>query len=207
MNDASDGPKRPEEMPAVKTTIVGGRPPGCGQPIGPIPRGLEILLKKAAVDPEFKAMLLAKRAAAAVELGLVLERAEAAMLDSVPADQLALIIANTKVSDETRRTLLGKLTAASLAALGSAAVISAVCLPTLGHTARTLGIEPDYPPQSAGSRPIPEESPATQPEATSSDTPPHPDAPATQPDTAPTVYPGSKVSRGIRPDRPGRRGE
>ena len=32
------------EQESVRTTIVGGRPPGCGQPIGPIPRGIEILV-------------------------------------------------------------------------------------------------------------------------------------------------------------------
>jgi len=38
------------EQEAVRTTIVGGRPPGSGQPVGRIPRGIEVLLKKAAVD-------------------------------------------------------------------------------------------------------------------------------------------------------------
>ena len=46
------------EQEAVRTTIVGGRPPGCGQPVGQIPRGIEVLVKKAAVDPEFKTLLL-----------------------------------------------------------------------------------------------------------------------------------------------------
>ena len=46
--------KRPPEQDSVRTTIVGGRPPGNGKPLGPIPRGIEVLVKKAAVDPEFK---------------------------------------------------------------------------------------------------------------------------------------------------------
>ena len=70
------------EQESVRTTIVGGRPPGSGQPIGPIPRGIEILLKKAAVDTEFREILLddPNQAAAAIELEL--EPVESAMLQT-----------------------------------------------------------------------------------------------------------------------------
>ncbi len=44
----------PQEQEVVRTTIVGGRPPGSGQRLGPIPRGIEVLVRKASVDPEFK---------------------------------------------------------------------------------------------------------------------------------------------------------
>jgi hypothetical protein len=115
---------RPSEMPAARTTIVGGRPPGSGIPIGTIPRGLEILIKRAAIDPEFKTLLLAKRSGAAGEVDLTLEPTEAAMLDSVPAEQLQAIIANTRVPEASRRALLGKVTATTLAALGVAAIAS-----------------------------------------------------------------------------------
>ena len=37
---------RPLEQPAVVTTIVGGRPPSAGQPIGTVPRGIEVLVRK-----------------------------------------------------------------------------------------------------------------------------------------------------------------
>ena len=57
--------ERPPEQEAVNTTIVGGRPPGCGKPVGEIPRGIEILVKKASVDEAFKELLLARRAEAA----------------------------------------------------------------------------------------------------------------------------------------------
>ena len=55
MPDQSDGGDsqnesyRPLEQPAVVTTIVGGRPPGAGLPIGTVPRGIEVLVKRAAV--------------------------------------------------------------------------------------------------------------------------------------------------------------
>ena len=156
-----DRTERPEEMPAVKTTIVGGRPPGSGKPIGNIPRGMEILIKKAAVDPEFKQLLMEKRAEAATELELELDPAEAAMLNSVPAEQLEAIIANTKVPDPLRRALLGTLVGAALVA-----AIGALIVPTFVHSrgiqtdhpqtagispdeSPTLGIRPDYPEQEA----------------------------------------------------------
>jgi hypothetical protein len=34
---------RPREQEAVRMTIVGGRPSGSGQPVGDIPRGIEVL--------------------------------------------------------------------------------------------------------------------------------------------------------------------
>ena len=103
------------------TTIVGGRPPGSGQPVGEIPRGIEVLVKKAAVDAEFKALLLSRRAAAAEAIGLTLQPAEAAMLAVAPAEQLEAIIARTSVPQEHRRAFLGWAAAAMLAALGALA--------------------------------------------------------------------------------------
>lgn len=180
------GHDRPAEMPAVKTTIVGGRPPGCGSSIGPIPRGIEILIKKAAVDPEFRTVLLEQRSAAARELELTLEPAEAAMLDSVPAAQLEAIIAGTKVPEETRRMLLGKVTIAALVALGVVAGWGECERYVLKNT--TLGVEADRPP---GSGIAPHASPP-QLEGPSS-APSKPQAP---------VAPTHPVSRGHRPDRP-----
>jgi len=123
MSDSAPGsersrPARPQEQEAVRTTIVGGRPPGSGTSVGPIPRGVEVLVKKASVDPEFRQVLLSQRARAAERIGLVLTPAEAAMLAAVPAGQLEAIIDQTHVPDETRRTFLGTAAAAMLAALG-----------------------------------------------------------------------------------------
>ena len=106
---------RSKEQEAVRTTIVGGRPPGSGGPVGDIPRGIEVLVKKAAVDPQFKALLLDQRGAAAETIGLALEPAEAMVLQVAPAAQLKAIIARTSVPDEQRCTFLGKAAAAMLA--------------------------------------------------------------------------------------------
>jgi hypothetical protein len=110
--------KRPIEQEAVRTTIVGGRPPGSGKPLGPIPRGIEVLVKKAAVDPEFKRLLIEKRGEAAREIGLALEPAETMMLAAAPAAQLEAIIDQTTVSPSLRPAFLGRAAAVMLAALG-----------------------------------------------------------------------------------------
>jgi len=132
---------RPVEQEAVRTTIVGGRPPGSGKSIGQIPRGIEILVKKASVDPDFKELLLAKRADAAEEIGLKLDPAETMMLVAVPARQLETIIARTSVPQEHRRAFLGKAAVAMLAAVSAA-----------GAKLAAAGIA-DYNPGSRGARP------------------------------------------------------
>jgi hypothetical protein len=111
---------RPGEPEAVRTTIVGGRPPAGGANVGDIPRGVEVLVKKAAVDPAFKQMLLEERAAAAEKIALKLEPAERAMLDAAPLPQLEAIVANTKVSPKLRPAFLGYAGGAMLAALAAA---------------------------------------------------------------------------------------
>jgi hypothetical protein len=83
-----------------------------------IPRGIEVLVKKASVDPAFRELLLEKRALAASEIGLELSAAENAILNSLPRTQIEQIIANTTVPDEHRRVFLGKIAAAMLALIG-----------------------------------------------------------------------------------------
>ncbi len=140
----SDGEAKPREQQAITTTIVGGRPPGCGQSVGEIPRGIEVLVKKAAVDAEFRELLLDKRAAAATEIDLTLEPAESLMLDVVPREHLEQIIKGTRVKPEHRAALLGKVAAFMLAALGMQ-TLSCDC----DGPGPTRGISPDKPPESA----------------------------------------------------------
>lgn len=128
-----------EEQPAVRTTIVGGRPPGSGQGVGDIPRGMEILVKKAAIDNAFREYLLTERAAAADRIGLKLEAAEAAMLAAIPAKQLEGVIAGTRVSPHLHNAFMGYTAAVMLAALGATAARAADDGP------RFTGINPDMP--------------------------------------------------------------
>lgn len=221
-SESPQQPNRPPEMPAVKTTIVGGRPPGSGTPIGAIPRGLEILIKKAAVDPEFRALLLEKRSAAAADFELALEPAEVAMLNSVPAEQLEAIIAGTQVPEATRRALLGKITAGTLAAIGVVAVVDSCTLGIRPSRFHTLGVESDRP-QTAGVRPMgpifgnidrdhTDEAVGDKAAESGRDEPPQRVVPPEElhtlgirpdrPMPSEEPRPGEAGSRGIRPDRP-----
>ena len=185
MAKSSDG--RPREQEAVYTTIVGGRPPGCGTDVGDVPRGIEVLVKKAAVDAEFKALLLEARAGAAEAIALDLTPAEAAMLGAIPAAQLEAIISSTKVDEKTRPALLGKAAAVMIAALGVGASGCGRRPPA------PAGIPPDRVPKV---EPKPEEG---DPAAPAGGEGPESDKPETTPDAKPNPDP---VTRGIRPDRP-----
>jgi hypothetical protein len=149
--------KRPIEQEAVKTTIVGGRPPGSGKPVGPIPRGIEVLIKKAAVDPDFKALLVAKRAEAAKEIGLALDPAEAMMLKAAPADQLEAIIARTTVAPSVRAAFLGRAAAVMLVALGAGAIAGCDWVTDI------QGERPDRPPATQPAEPAKPTPPAQPP--------------------------------------------
>jgi hypothetical protein len=200
---------RPIEQPAVKTTIVGGRPPGPGKGVGEIPRGIEVLVKKASVDPDFRTLLLGKRAEAAREIGLTLEPAEAMMLDAVPAAQLETIIAHTTVSSVTRAAFLGKAAALMLAALTAAGCEEQPPAPTGSRPdpPPTKGILSDRPATPAPTTATPPAKPKTDsPAAKSPAEPEQPmipmagvapqPIPRTKPDT------GAPVAKGVQPDRP-----
>ena len=120
-----------------------------------IPRGIEVLVKKASVDAEFRQLLLEKRAEAAREIGLELEAAEVAMLASIPARQLEAIIDRTGVSPRLRKAFMGGMAAVMLAALG---VSTAGC----DRPGPTTGERPDRPEgRGVVARPSPPR-PATQ---------------------------------------------
>lgn len=112
------------EMEVVKMATAGRRSAGGGQRIVTAPRGVEVLVKKAAVDEEFRGMLLAKRGAAAAAIGLELDPAEAAMLSTISEEHLARIIDQTVVPTEHRRVFLGKMAAAMLTAIGVGLVLT-----------------------------------------------------------------------------------
>ena len=182
--------ERPEEQQAVRTTIVGGRPPGSGKPLGEIPRGIEVLVKKAAVDAAFRELLLAGRAAAAEAIGLVLEPAEAALLDVVPAEQLRAVIDRTRVAPDILPAFLGKAAAVMLVALGASSVTAQVrpakgvrparppaTAPAPARQPGVAGVRPAISVRVAGIR-GPESPPATQP--------------ASQPTTRPAGQPATR---------------
>jgi hypothetical protein len=108
-----------------------------------LPRGIEVLVKKAAVDAEFKALLLEARAGAAKAIALDLDSAEAAMLAGIPAAQLEATISATKVDEKVRPAFLGKAAAVMVAALGVGEL--AGCNVML----QSKGVQPDRPPKAS----------------------------------------------------------
>ena len=185
---------------AVRTTIVGGQPPGNERPLQPIPVGIEELLAMAAVDSEFADALFANRDRAIDASGVSLTATERAIIGATDTSMLSQMIKNVQgaIPDADRRTFMQRSAAALLAFLGGAAVVGAAACDQ-----KVTGSRPIVP--NAGVRP--EGNPAKAAESTK-DTPPDaetdkPDAPPPKPDAGP---PPSKVrprpSRGIRPDRP-----
>jgi len=109
---------RQREQNAARMTTGGGRPPGGGNARERVPRGIELLVKKAAVDPEFRTALHQRRSEAARDIiDLDLTPAEAMMLDTVPADQLEAIISRTNVTLPAVPALLGRSAATMQVAL------------------------------------------------------------------------------------------
>jgi hypothetical protein len=102
-----------------------------------IPRGIEVLIKKAAVDVEFRAILLAEREAAATRIGLKLTPAEKTLLNAIPSAQLEATISRTVVEPRTRNAFLGYTAAVMLAALGATAPLA------VGFTGGCGGAAPD----------------------------------------------------------------
>jgi hypothetical protein len=98
-----------------------------------IPRGIEVLVKKASVDPAFKELLIEKRADAAREIDLKLDSAERMILTNLPKEHLEGVIARTKVNWKHRAAFLGRTAAVMLTALGT------ITLPT----GCGKGIDPD----------------------------------------------------------------
>jgi len=125
------------EKSAVKTTIVGGRPPGSGKDVDKVPRGIEILVKKASVDPEFKEALLEERSAAAGRIELSLDPTEITILNSIPQQHLEGIIATTKVNPNIQQAFLCGTAAVMLAALTATSALGD------DWGAATKGIRPD----------------------------------------------------------------
>jgi hypothetical protein len=175
----------PNEGDTVRTTIVGGRPPERSRAHGAIPRGIEVLVKKASVDPEFHQRLLEDRTEAAQAIDLDLTLAETLMLTKIPEAQLEAIIANTHVPDPQRRVFLGRAGAMMLTAIGAGA----------GRVLRggTLGSRPE------GSRPDDPTPPAPTGSRPDDPSPPEEDEDSGQP---PLSRPEDVVTRGIRPDDP-----
>ena len=118
----------------------------------PLPRGIEVLIKKASVDSEFRELLLADPRQAAVSIELELQPVEQAMLQTLPKEQLMAVIDRTEVPLSQRRAFLGRAAAIMLAVLGGGGA-AALLLSPAGISPGIKGIRPDEVPAPAGVRP------------------------------------------------------
>jgi hypothetical protein len=101
-----------------------------------VARGIDVLLLKGAVDPEFRALLDGNWSAAAERIGLELTDAERAVLASIPGAVLVEMSVRLHVPKEHRPVFLGK-TAAAMLAL-AATLGTAACTPPPPPPARPV---------------------------------------------------------------------
>ncbi len=106
------------------------------------PKGIEVLLKKASVDMEFRKILIKDRSKSALEIGLELIPSEKDMIDSIPEKQLVTMIYNTTVPINQKAAFRGKVAAVMLAAIG-VAFIGALSLSSMGHRVKDIFVECD----------------------------------------------------------------
>jgi hypothetical protein len=99
-----------------------------------ISHSIEVLIKKASVDPEFRRLLLDKRSQAAKEINLELSQAEVDILNVIPHEQLEKIIENTKVPPEQKPVFLSTFGKVMLATAVAGTVAIGLLTPSLGHT-------------------------------------------------------------------------
>ena len=109
--------KRKAESPPKAAATGSPSGPGPGAPL--YPHGIEVLLRRAASDRVFREQLLEQQAGAAVAIGLELDPAEKAMLESIPRIQLLLTIERLEAAGGPRRGFLIKLAVAMLVAVAA----------------------------------------------------------------------------------------
>ena len=102
-------------------TIVGGRPPARPGIRSDVPRGIEVLLRKASVDEAFRGRLLTDFEAAARSIDLELAPGERAVLGSVTPAALSAMIARVEIPAEHRGVFKGRAAAAMLAIVAGTA--------------------------------------------------------------------------------------
>jgi len=200
------------EKRAVKTTIVGGQPPGNERPLPPIPVGIEEVLGMASVNDEFAQALYSDRSAAVQASGVELTATEHGILGAIDDGSLRQMVGNVEgaVPNRERRAFLARSAAALLVlAGGGAAAAAAACSdskpkPSTKPTPPVPADAAAAPPDPADAAAAPPPPPDARPRPVDPPRPPtgiNPDRPLPQtrgisPDRPPPP------TRGVRPDRP-----
>jgi general secretion pathway protein G len=128
-------------MERGRKTIVGGRS-AAHRETGEIPRGIEVLLKKAKVDAPFRERCLRDPLAAAAEIELQLTESERKILATTPKTLLRPMIDNTFVPRHHVPTFLRKSSAAMLALVLGTVVI----IPTYAGGVREIDMSQNVAP-------------------------------------------------------------
>jgi hypothetical protein len=146
-----------------------------------VPRGIEVLVKKASVDAEFRELLLKQRGKAAAAIQLELDPAESAMLSAIPQEQLARTVDQTTVPTELRSAFQGRVALVMLAALGVGLAASSPAQPPGAQPNPSNAIPPQAqatnPPSYvavAGAVPLPDKTTTNVPPANVENTNPPP---------------------------------
>ncbi|TET35909.1 MAG: twin-arginine translocation signal domain-containing protein [Planctomycetota bacterium] len=136
---------------AVRTTIVGGQPPGNERPLQQIPIGIEQILAMAAVDDKFAAALLENREAAMKASGVEVTATEKGILTVIDNAALRQMIENVRgrIPVRERRAFLKKSAAALLALVGggflTTASLAEAAQEAAGGVRADRGARPDKP--------------------------------------------------------------
>lgn len=102
-----------------RTTIVGGRSTNTRHYPTGMPRGIEVLVKKAAVDAAFREVLIKTRSNAAATIDLQLDETEARIIDGVPESSLQVMVSKASVPTSQRKAFMGSAAGIMLAAIGA----------------------------------------------------------------------------------------
>lgn len=145
------GKEKVVKKQVVKTTIVGGQPPGNERPLQEIPVGIEEVLAMAAVDDRFASSLYADRESAMAASGVSLTATEKMILSSIERPALAQMVSSFKTRlpvSSSRREFLKKSASAALLALVGGGILSTAAQGALLQSSK--GIRPDRPPAPGG---------------------------------------------------------
>lgn len=118
------------KAPKPKLTPVTGKARGAqvvpGSENTEIPIGFEMLLYRAAEQPEFKERLLADRTAAVREAAIRLRPSEQTLLETVSDEALETMIGHIAPHNPRRRRLMGNVAAAVTSLAAGTAVVASV---------------------------------------------------------------------------------
>jgi hypothetical protein len=105
----------PERKGRSHRTIVGGRPSPAAEADGSTPTGIQRLLAAASLDPELRTAVARDPLLAASSIGIELSPSEGAILTSVSAEQLALMVDSMGRQTRDRRQFLATAAGAAVA--------------------------------------------------------------------------------------------